>query len=193
MKTLSFLVAIGTCSLCGFGHAAETPKFQSKTFQDILARVARRDKDSGAIIAVGIKPDAPLLGSQLNFSIDELPHEKAVVIVLFRNLKAGDGVYEKYRLREDDAIAQELCNQKKLVADNLARHRKFEERQTQKIQKLTKGTLKFGMNEEEVRKIKGEPTRVDSAQAAGSSTMVYPDMKLWFDNFRLQGVEINKP
>ena len=60
------------------------------------------------------KEDAPTLGFGLDFYIEEIPQSGEAVIVLGRRLKSGDGVFEKYRLRLDDAMRQELRNQKRL-------------------------------------------------------------------------------
>src|SRR5687768_4697846 len=101
---LSFLVV---------AEAAEKPEYVSPTFQEIQNRVVRRDIESGAILGVKVKEDAPRLGFALDFSIEEEPYTDEVVIILKRNLKTGDDVFEKYRLRADAAIRQELLNQKK--------------------------------------------------------------------------------
>ena len=107
-------LVIASLGLASLACAAEAPPFVSKTFQEIQSRVVRRDAQCGAILDVKVREDAPRLGFGLHFSIEEVPYAGEAVVVLSRNLKGGDGVYEKYRLRIDAAIRQELTNQKRL-------------------------------------------------------------------------------
>jgi hypothetical protein len=110
---LSVLLSFGSGRWCG---AAEGPKTVSPTFADLLTRVTRRDKETGAILEVRAKDDAPRRNFGLTFSISEVPYAGEAVVVVAEELKAGDGVFEKYRLRIDDAIRQELDNQKRYAA-----------------------------------------------------------------------------
>lgn len=171
-------------------HAAQ-PEFVSQTFKEIQSRVIRRDANSGAILEVKVKEDSPKLGFGLNFSIAEDAGD--VVIVLSRNLKTGDGVYEKYRLRMDDALRQELQNQKKLKELLAAQEKKYREAQTKKIAELTGGQLKFGMSFTAVEAIKGKaPKGLFGAAEFGTFTWIYPDMKLRFVRESLNDVELTK-
>ena len=56
-------IAVILCVIA-FGHsyAAGPKQNNSKTFAEILTRVIARDKDSGAILRVKMKEDAPSLG-----------------------------------------------------------------------------------------------------------------------------------
>ena len=188
MNTFRMSLAIVLLGFAGSAQAAEESKFVSKTFQEIQRRVTRRDADCGAIVAVKVKEDAPQLSFGLNFSIKEDASD--AVIVLSRTLKAGDGVYEQYRLRLDDALRQELLNQKRLKELGIERHKKVSEEQKKKISALSKGRLSYGMSLEEVAKLKGQPQKVESWQAAGAFRAIYPDMSLSFWMRRLTDIEL---
>jgi hypothetical protein len=88
----------------------------SPTFAEILSRVTLRDKATDAIMTVRAKDDAPHRAFALDFTITEVPFAGEAVIVISENLKAGDGVFEKYRLKIDDAIHQELAKQERYAA-----------------------------------------------------------------------------
>lgn len=176
--------------LANFAQAADEPKFVSKTFLEIQSRVLRRDAESGAILQVKVKEDAPRLSFGLDFTIDEIPNDREAIVVLSRNLKAGDGVYEKYRLRLDDALRQELKNQKRLKELEVERSAKNIEEQKKKITELSDGKLSYGMSLEEVVKVKGQPQKVRSWQAAGAFTAIYPDMGLDFWAMKLTRAEL---
>jgi hypothetical protein len=186
MKRVWALAAMGLLAFGSSAQAAEEPNFVSATFQDILARVVRRDKDSQAIVTVKRKADAPQSGT-LNFSIVQVPHdENEAVVTLSINLKAGDGVYEKYRLKIDEAIRRELNNQKRMA--DLERERlvkEFEQRK-KNIVELSGGTLREGMTLEEVVKVKGQPKQIEPIVYGGAMARlpefkaIYADMEIIF-------------
>ena len=97
-------------------RAADAAKPVSPTFAEILTRVAERDKDTGAILTVKPRVDAPPRNFGLDFSMTEVPFAGEVVIIVEERLKSGDGVFEKYRLTIDDAITKELANRKRYAA-----------------------------------------------------------------------------
>ncbi|KAF0250037.1 MAG: hypothetical protein FD167_562 [bacterium] len=192
MKKLQVIVLINLLIFSNIVQAAED-KFVSVTFQDILNRVIGRDKESGAILEIKVKEDSPQLNFGLSFNIEEVPNQNEVIIILYRNLKAGDGVYEKYRLRIDDAICRELENQKYFYQLQTEHKKKFQENLTKKITELTKGVLEYGIPCSKVQTIKGKAISIlASAAAAGNFTWVYPDIKLHFVGGTLQDVELIK-
>ncbi len=173
--------------LANMAAAADEPQFVSKTFQEIQSRVLHRDAECGAILQVKVKEDAPQLSFGLDFSIQEVAGE--AVVVLSRNLKAGDGVYEKYRLRFDDALREELQKQKQLKVLEAKRSAALIEDRKKQITKLTNGQLRYGMSLKEVIKVKGQPEKVESWQAAGAFTAIYPDMNLNFWTMKLTDIK----
>lgn len=176
--------------LANVAQATDEPKFVSKTFQEIQSRVLRRDAESGAILQVKVKEDAPQLSFGLDFTIEEMPDGRDAIVVLSRNLKAGDGVYEKYLLRLDDALRQELQNQKRVKELRVERNTKNIEEQKKKITELSGGKLSYGMSLEEVVKVKGQPQNVHSWQAAGAFIAIYPGMSLDFWAMKLTRAEL---
>lgn len=169
-------------------YAAEETKYVSSTFQEIQKR-ANRDPECGAIISVQCKEDAPRHDYPLDFSIDKAPGDE-VIIVLSINLLAGDGVYEKYLLRIDDAIRQELQNQERLKKVQAERKAKAIEESKKKINEISGGKLSYGMSLEDVTAVKGKPVKVEQWQAYGAFTAIYPDMKLFFWETRLANIEL---
>ena len=172
-------------------EAAEKPEYVSQTFQEIQNRVVRRDAESGAILGVKVKEDAPRLGFALDFSIDEELHTNEVVIILKRNLKTGDDVFERYRLRVDAAMRQELINQKKYKVLETQRLAKAVEEQKKQIIALSGGKLKYGSTIAEVIKVKGEPRDIPPIPAGGYAIYVYDDMTLRFYMDRLLYIELH--
>ena len=195
MKTMSLVAVVALLTVCRAGQAAEPPKFVSATFQDILSRVMRRDDDSGAILEVKVKKDAPQIAFGLNFTIEEQPYQNQVVIVLGVNLKAGDGVYEKYRLIMDDAIREELRNQKRFQELQKERQKKALEERAKKIEHLTEGQLKYGMTPNEVEAIKGRPAAVETVKTGSfvpppdTFIWIYPNLSMHFYGGMLTDVE----
>ena len=169
---------------------AHEPKFVSKTFQEITSRVVRRDAQSGAILGVRVKEDAPTSFDALDFSVEEIAHASEAVIVLGFRMKSGDGVYEKYRLRIDDALRQEILNQQRLKVLEAERVATGIQSRKKKITDLSSGKLSYGMTLEEVIKIYGQPQKAHDAQAAGSFTVVYPDRNLSFWMMKLMDIEL---
>lgn len=107
-----FLLAAAVLILCNAMHAEESPNYVSTTFQDVLSRVEKRDETSGAILRVKAKEDSPRHRSTLQFSINQQRNADEVIISLTWNNKMHDGVYERYRLRIDSAMREELKKQK---------------------------------------------------------------------------------
>ncbi|MDF3131056.1 hypothetical protein P0Y35_17730 [Kiritimatiellaeota bacterium B1221] len=189
MKSIRITIITLLLVVVSSAYAKET-EFVSKTFQEIQSRVLSRDEHSGAILKVKILEDAPRLNFGLNFSITEDAGD--VVIILSRNLKAGDGVYEKYRLRMDDSLRQELDNQKLMIKLRAERQKTYIKNQKKKITELTEGNLKMGMSPRKVKKIKGKAAEIQSAAEFGSSTWIYPDMLLRFVRGSLYDVELTE-
>ncbi len=173
------------------GAEPKEPAFTSKTFQDILGRVMKRDKDTDAILLIKPKEDAPSAPYGLEFSIRPARDENSVNIVIYRNAKV-EWIYERYLLKADDAIRKELQNQKKLVAAEEKAHKQYVEEQTKRIPELTGGKLKYGMSREQVESVMGKPNSTNEAQLAGSFGLSYPDMNLWFTDERLVEVRLTK-
>ncbi len=199
MKTMSLVaIVVVLLTVCRMGQAVEPPKFLSATFQDILSRVVRRDVDSGAILSVKAKEDASTLRLDLQFKIEETLHQNEVVVVIWKNMKTNDGVYEMYRLKMDDAIQQELRNQKRFQELQKERQKKALEERAKKIEQLTEGKLKYGMMANEVEAIKGKPLVVEKVNGGGAAGIppetfiwVYPNLKLHFYGGMLTDAERN--
>ncbi len=196
MKIMSLVAVAALLTVCRAGQATEPPKFVSATFQDILSRVIRRDKDSEAIMEVKAQKDAPQRVSGLNFTIEEQPSQNEVVVVIWRNLKTSGGVYENYCLIMDDAIREELRNQKRFQELQKERITKALEERAKKIEQLTEGKLKYGMTPDEVAAIKGKPAAVDEIEPRGAAGLpfnafiwIYPNLKLHFYGGILVDVE----
>jgi hypothetical protein len=177
------LIVVQTCLL---SFAAE-PSFVSRTFAEILERVSERDSESGAILTVQPKDDSPRINYGLSFSMTKVPGDE-VVIQLEIALKSGDGVYERYRLRMDDAMRKELALLEKHAEVQKKRAAAAVSEATAKIEKVTRGKVRYGMTRDEVETILGKPKEVVSAQAAGSISLVYPTYRLGFWMNRLQSV-----
>ncbi|MEW6359981.1 MAG: hypothetical protein AB1696_26830 [Planctomycetota bacterium] len=192
MRAIWLAVIVGLCGICA---GAEETKSVSPTFQDILSRVTQRDKESGAILEVKPKPDAPPLriGSGLELSFQEGREGNEVEVVLtHRGWKLGDRVYETYRLKTDDAIRQEILNQKRYQERQAELETKRHEGQRKKIAELTHGKLIYGMTPAEVEAVKGKPDHQADAQAVGTFLWDYPDMGLFFTAGRLDDVKLKQ-
>jgi hypothetical protein len=124
MNRMRIFLMMALLGLINLAYAAEEPKFVSKTFQETQSRVMRRDAECGAILKVKVKEDAPEILSDLDFSIKEVPNANEAVIKLSRKRMSGDGVYEMYYLRVDDAMRQELQNQKRFKELEVTRNAK---------------------------------------------------------------------
>ncbi len=174
--------------------AAEPTPYVSETFREILTRVSERSP-GGAISHVRAKNDSPLAGSWLSFSLtrDEgNSPDEVVVVTLERNLKAGGGVCELYRLKMDDALRVELALQTTLAAEAKERQEKFLESQKKRVQELSAGRLSYGMTLAQVEAILGAPLKSEPYSGAeatiNSPTWTYPDMQLMFYHGQLQTV-----
>lgn len=162
--------------LVNVSRAAEEPKFVSTTFQDIQSRVTQRDGESGAILFVKAKVDAPS-EHLLNFSIEQ--HSYEAVIVLSLKLLT-DGVYEKYHLRLDDAMREEIQKQKRLKELQAERIAKSVVEQKKEITELSGGKLSYGMSYKQVVKAIGKPDKDDVDQSDKYLKAFYPGMALFF-------------
>jgi hypothetical protein len=188
------MIAIGLTSCCLWRTTENTTEFVSATFQDILARVVDRHHKTGAIFSVKAKQDAPEVSVSLSFSIEAVPQHNEVIITLSENLGKRQRIYEQYRLKVDKATQRELDNwarYKQMVEDN---RKEREKAQSERIQKLTGGKLKFGMSTQEVIAIKGQPLpeQRPRLRAYDGFTMIYPDMKLEFVDSRLDDVRLTQ-
>src|SRR5262245_15579675 len=172
----TLLIAVQTCLL---SFAAE-PSFVSRTFAEILERVSERDSESGAILTVQPKDDSPRINYGLSFSMTKVPGANEVVIQLGIALKSGDGVYERYHLRMDDAMRKELALLEKHAEVQKKRAAAAVTNATAKIETVTRGKVRYGMMRDEVEKILGKPKEFVSAQAFGSFSLVYPTYRLGF-------------
>jgi hypothetical protein len=180
----TILVVVQTCL---FSFAA-APSFVSRTFAEILERVSERDSESGAILTVQCKDDSPRISYGLSFSMAKV-HADEVVIELGIALKSGDGVYERYRLRMDEAMRKELALLEKTRRGSKRRATAQVTAATAKIERVTRGKVRYGMTRDEVEKILGKPKELLSAQAFGSFSLVYPTYRLGFWMNRLHSVD----
>lgn len=167
-------------TLSAFCSADEPPKYVSATFQEILGRVESREKESGAIMTVKPRADAPRLGFGLRFSLVKEKDGDTISLSLERRWMTHIDVFERYLLRIDDAIREELGKQEKLRLLTIERERQYLEAGKQHIDKLLQGKLHAGMSREEVEKVIGKPEALESAQAAGYLSMIYPGFTLYF-------------
>ena len=173
------------------GAKPKEPAFTSKTFQDILGRVMQRDKETGAILRVKAKEDAPAPHPYgLEFTIRA--EEKDVVSIVIDGGVMNNRTYERYLLKADDAIRKELGNQEKLAAVREKAHQKYVEEQTKQVPELTGGKLKYGMSRQQVEAVIGKPNEFKEGQAAGSFELSYPGMDLWFWDQHLDKVRLTK-
>jgi hypothetical protein len=175
------------------GAESKETAFTSKTFQDILGRVMQRDKETGAILLVKPKEDAPPAPWGLNglsLSIAALDRNNVEIRIYYKGM--GERTYELYLLKADDAIRVELGNQEKLAAVRERAHQKYVEEQTKRIAELTGGKLKYGMSRQQVEAVMGKPSEYKEAQAGGSFGLSYPGMLLWFSAERLDEVTLTK-
>jgi len=172
-------VVVGTLSvMCA---AAEQPAAPvSATFQNVLRRVEQRDPDSGAIMEVRPRDDAPRYGNQtLKFAIQQQGDDEATVVLTAHTMTAD--VYEQYRLKLDAPMREELARQELYRQQQAEKHLRWVEAQKLKIPALTGGRLRFGMSPGEVKKLLGTPTGEHVWQKAGGLTLVYGGMSLTFD------------
>ena len=176
------------------GAEPKEPAFTSKTFQDILGRVMQRDKETGAILVVKPKEDAPAAPwGQTGLRLSIAPGfdgSNVEIRIYYKGM--GERIYELYLLKADDAIRVELGNQEKLAAVREKAHQKYVEEQTKRIAELTGGKLKYGMSRQQVEAVMGKPSEFKEAQAGGSFGLSYPGMLLWFSDKRLDEVTMTK-
>jgi hypothetical protein len=195
MRRFYLFALITLFTLHGATQAAEKSSYVSATFQDILSRVVERDKTSGAILRVRTKDDSAIHAASLNFSIKQ-DRTGDVVVVLYLNNMINDGIYEKYRLKMDNAMQEELGNQGRYQEVLKERAKKELERRAKEIAQLTGGKLKYGMSPAEVEAVKGKPSKterpIEQALFSDAITWIYPDMKLFFRGSILQNVEVLK-
>jgi hypothetical protein len=191
MKITCSCIAIVMLLACIDAPAAEPPEFVSATYQDILARVVERDKSTGAILTVKARSDS--LGARLHFSIEEARPEDEVVVVLSWNNKINDGVYEKYRLRTDRALRDELAKQKAYMREATVRGQQAREEQARAVDLATGGRLQMGMPQGDVERIQGKPLRIEhglvAAALSDDAIWVYPELRLHFSGGMLRGAQ----
>jgi hypothetical protein len=178
-------IAMILCAVaCAPSQAAESKPKVSQTFAEILTRVITRDKDSGAILRVQMKEDATSGHSrgELLFEMYEKPNTGSVVIQL-RTQSMDLNVYEMYRLVIDQNMREELSKLKLMQEQGVEKAKKLQKEQSERIEKLTNGKLKYGMKREEVIAIFGQPKEQPlgpGLQQAGRFTMEYDDYYLDF-------------
>jgi hypothetical protein len=175
------LAAVICFAVCATAGAAEAERPESKTFADILARVTDRDMDSGAILYVKMKEDAPqCCGGRLEFEMSEQPAAGYVVVTL-RTQTITDDIYERYRLNIDKSIRQELDKLALMKKQQAEKAKRLAEDRAEKIKKATGGKLKYGMTRGEVVAVLGEPKKVDEGfMEAGRFSLEYDQYKLEF-------------
>jgi hypothetical protein len=167
--------------------APAAEKKVGKTFADILSRVKQRDEDSGAILRVKMRDDAPPYAQgELIFDMAE-GSDKNTVTIRLTTPSLNLNVYEEYVLVVDDAIREELGKLALMRKQAVEKAKKWREEQTEKVRKVTGGKLKFGMTEEEVVKLLGKPQQRHSAMAAGVFYLEYAD---WYLSFNITLVDV---
>jgi hypothetical protein len=172
-------------------HAREDKAFVSATFQDILLRVSSRDGESGAILTVKAREDAPRPGIDLELVLQEVPNTDDVIVTLRQHLMSG-GVHEEYLLRKDDAIRDELRRRRSLAALEIERARRLTQKHSEEIPVLSGGRLKAGMTFAQVEALTGKPLAMPPIQAAGTVVWVFADKILTFKNERLAEMRLEK-
>ena len=172
-------------------HAREDKAFVSATFQDILLRVSSRDGESGAILTVKAKEDAPRPGIDLELVLQEVPNTDDVIVTLRQHLMSG-GVHEEYLLRKDDALRDELRRRRSLAALEIERERRLTQKHSEEIPVLSGGRLKAGMTFAQVEALTGKPLAMPPIQAAGTVVWVFADKTLTFKNERLAEMRLEK-
>jgi hypothetical protein len=173
-------------------HADEPPKYVSATFQEILSRVDYRDKESGAILSVKPKSDAPRLGYGVQFSIRKEEDDDVVSIVMERRLMTHVDVFERYLLRIDDAIREELGKQERFQQLAAERQRQYLEAGKQHIETVTHGKLHAGMSPSQVITLLGKPETTMVEQAVGYCSLMYGAYTLYFHPSGLVDAVIRK-
>ena len=145
-------------------------------------------------MSVKAKEDSPRHPYDLNFSITPERRGGEAVLLLTWNTKTDDGVHERYRLRIDDAMREELGKQKRYQEVLAGRAEKWQQERAKEVERLTGGKLKYGMSPADVEAVRGKPTRTERplvADATSDATIwIYPDAKLHFTGGALQGVEV---
>jgi len=165
--------------------------FVSATFQDILLRVSSRDGESGAILTVKAREDAPRPGIDLELVLQEVPNTDDVIVTLRQHLMSG-GVHEEYLLRKDDALRDELRRRRSLAALEIERERRLTQKHSEEIPVLSGGRLKAGMTFAQVEALTGKPLAMPPIQAAGTVVWVFADKTLTFKNERLAEMRLEK-
>ena len=191
MNGASFLAAGLLLASGGIVHAQEVKKFVSATFQDILLRVLSRDGESGAILTVKAREDAPRPGIDLELVLQEVPNTDDVIVTLRQHLMSG-GVHEEYLLRKDDALRDELRRRRSLAALEIERERRLTQKHSEEIPVLSGGRLKAGMTFAQVEALTGKPLAMPPIQAAGTVVWVFADKTLTFKNERLAEMRLEK-
>src|SRR5215204_6299919 len=103
-------IVAGTLSALCIAEERPDPA-ASATFQDVVRRIEARDPDSGAILEVRARDDAPRFGGGgLNFAIRQKGDDEVIIVLTARSMTAE--VYEQYLLKLDPALRAELARQK---------------------------------------------------------------------------------
>jgi hypothetical protein len=171
-------VLVGTLSAMCF--ADEKPAYVSATFQDVVKRVDQRDSDSGAILKVKAHADAPQ-DAQFGLTFEMREEEPDIVIVSLVEPSMRRIVAEEYRIKADASIREELLKQKLYQAQQVEKHKEWENAQRLKIDEVTAGRFHFGSSAAEVKKALGPPSQEQVWQKAGGLTLVYGETSFVFD------------
>jgi len=172
-------IVVGTLSALCIADERPDPA-ASATFQDVVRRIEARDPDSGAILEVRARDDAPRFGGGgLNFAIRQKGDDEVVIVLSARSMTAE--VYEQYLLKLDPALRAELARQKLFAEQQEQKHQAWVAGQRVKVPAMTGGRLQYGMRPDEVKKVLGTARAEHVWQKAGGLTLEYDGMTLTFD------------
>jgi hypothetical protein len=180
-------IVVGTLSALCIAEERPDPS-ASATFQDVLRRVEVRDQDSGAILDVRARDDAPRRVGNLQFAIRQRGDDEVIIVLTARSMTAD--VFEQYLLKIDPALRAELARQKTYAQQQEQKKRMWEEAQRVKVPAVTGGRLRFGMSPADVKNVLGTPKQENVWQKAGGLTLEYDDLTLTFDGGL---VDVEKP
>src|SRR4051794_38647327 len=172
-------IVAGTLSALCIAEERPDPA-ASATFQDVVRRVEARDPDSGAIVDVRARDDAPRYGGNLNFAIQQRGEDEVVIVLTAHTMTAD--VFEQYRLKLDPALRAELARQKLFAQQQEQKRQAWVAGQRVKIPAATGGRLQLGMSPDEGKKAVGAPKAEHVWQKAGGRSLGYDDLTL-----RLEG------
>jgi hypothetical protein len=187
MKLLPGMVFLS--GLCFAAAARPQEDKPSKTFAEILSRVSQRDPDSGAILRVRAREDSPSPSAELEISIVKGLNRGEVLIEL-RTVTINLSVFEKYLLKEDAKMREEMDKMVLLRQQAIERHKQRSRSNAEQIGRLTGGKLKHGMTEKQVIQVLGKPEKTVTAMAAGNFTLWYATLYASFEGNRLAEVSL---